>query len=82
MNPCKPSLQTKILLPYNEEEDPLKIHLTLDGLEDQGSPTICQEEAVEAEAEEEEEMAERVEGEVEKEAETEEIKMTEDRDPS
>ena len=79
LNPCKPSLQKKTPLPYNEVEGPLKTHLTLDGLEGRGSPTIYQEEVEEEVAveeavmEEEEAVAEEV---------TKEITMTEDLDPS
>ena len=81
MNPCKPSLQKKTPPPYNKAEDPLKTHLTLDGLEGQGSPTIYQEEAVEEE-EVTEEVAEEVVEEAVAEEVTKEITTTEDLGPS
>ena len=88
MNLCKLSLPKKTLPLYNEEEDPQKTHLTLDGSEGRDSPSTYPqevvEEVVEAEAvtgtaveeavmEEEEAVAEEV---------TKEITMTEDLDPS
>ena len=81
VEPCKPSLLKKGLPPYNEEEDPQEIHLTLDGLEDWDTTSTSLEEVAEVVVEEAMEEAVEVVVEVEV-AMEEEITMIEDPGPS
>ena len=84
MNLCKLYLPKKTLPLYNEEEDPQKTHLTLDGLEGRDSPSTYPLGVVEEVVMETGVVAETVEegAEEEEEEEIQEIKMTEDPDQS
>ena len=84
MNLCKPSFLKKTLPLYNEEEDPQKTHLTLDGSEDRDSPSTYHQEVAEevVEAEVEETVVEEAVEEEAEEEEIQEIKMIEDLDQS
>ena len=79
MNPCKLYLPKTTPPLYNEEEDPRKTHLTLDGSEGRGSPSTYRQEAVAEEAVTEEAA---VEEEAVVEEAIQETRMTEDQDQS